>query len=233
MNLPGAEVIKKLVGHDPLTAEKKSVSTGVPMKGDFDMIITCNAKLRVRLDGDSAAWRRRIGIVHCTAEPLERPTPRLAERIIVSEASGALNWMIRGAILYREELEAKGRLVLSESQSNRVGALLAYSDSVREFLRRRVEPLEGANVTGSELTAGYFKFCEEMAWQPIQGKRVTSLVPDLMLELFHTGMRNDIKRQDGEGKSKSQRGYAGVRLLAADIPEPAKGEPSEDEEVPF
>src|SRR5262245_51901447 len=53
----GAWVLKKLVGHDNLSAEKKGSNADLPFTGTFGVGITCNTRLRVRLDGDTEAWR--------------------------------------------------------------------------------------------------------------------------------------------------------------------------------
>ena len=50
-----AYVIKALVGHDMLTAEKKGHSEPVPLYGDFNIGITCNADLNVRLEA-TTCW---------------------------------------------------------------------------------------------------------------------------------------------------------------------------------
>ena len=53
-----------------------------PIRGQFDVAITCNSHLRVKLDGDAEAWRRRVMIV-----TYERPKPevrisRFAEELL-------------------------------------------------------------------------------------------------------------------------------------------------------
>ena len=60
LNHKYAQVLKTLVGGDPLNPEQKNRSGRPNMKGEFNVIITSNTRLRVRLDADSGAWRRRL-----------------------------------------------------------------------------------------------------------------------------------------------------------------------------
>ena len=55
----GASEIKKLVGGDPLSPEGKGSNGDFAMFGTFNMVMTCNSRLRVRLDGDAGQrWLR-------------------------------------------------------------------------------------------------------------------------------------------------------------------------------
>lgn len=70
MSLKSASVIKALIGGDLLEAEKKGFNNRVQIRGDFNVGITCNADLNVRLEGDAGAWRRRLMVVK-----YDRPPP--------------------------------------------------------------------------------------------------------------------------------------------------------------
>ena len=49
----GAQALKKLTGHDNQTGEIKN-QMGTPLiRGDFAVLITCNERLLVRLEGAS------------------------------------------------------------------------------------------------------------------------------------------------------------------------------------
>jgi phage/plasmid-associated DNA primase len=164
----------------------------------------------VRLDGDADAWRRRLIIVKYEREAPAVPNPRFLEELLASEASGILNWMIAGAIQLLKELRECGRIVMDEAQKDRVDSLLSESDSVREFVRKGLAPADGAgsDVTTSELTAAYVRFCEMRTWNPLPARKVEQVLTDLMLEIHRMARRNDIQR-DG----KAQRGYRGLRVL--------------------
>ncbi|MEY4387570.1 MAG: hypothetical protein RLY20_2853, partial [Verrucomicrobiota bacterium] len=59
----GARMLKSLVGGDLLQAEIKYNPNKQMIRGDFHVVITSNNNLRIALDGDDDAWRRRLLIV--------------------------------------------------------------------------------------------------------------------------------------------------------------------------
>ena len=59
----GAKVVKTLVGHDWLLVEFKNGRKAANLRGEFSIIINCNDKLRVILEGDIEAWQRRLLIL--------------------------------------------------------------------------------------------------------------------------------------------------------------------------
>jgi P4 family phage/plasmid primase-like protien len=231
----GAHVLKALVGKDVLTAEKKN-GESVTIIGDYNVWLSSNSRLKVRLDGDADAWRRRLIIVKYEREAPAVPNPRFLEELLASEASGILNWMIAGAIQLLKELRETGRIVMDDAQRDRVDSLLSESDSVREFVRKGIAPSDGAgsDATTQELISAYVRFCEVRTWNPLPARKVEQVLTDLMLEIHRMARRNDIQR-DG----KAQRGYRGLRVLplgdrgddapaaavAAVAPEPDDGGP--------
>ena len=50
--------LKGLVGGDFLDAEKKSNNRNFRLHGRFNVLITSNTRLRIKLQGDQSAWRR-------------------------------------------------------------------------------------------------------------------------------------------------------------------------------
>ena len=46
-----------------MVAEIKGSNERPEIQGQFNIIITCNSRLSVRLEGDADAWRRRLVIV--------------------------------------------------------------------------------------------------------------------------------------------------------------------------
>lgn len=228
----GAHVLKALVGKDVLTAEKKN-GESVTIIGDYNVWLSSNSRLKVKLDGDADAWRRRLIIVKYEREAPAVPNPRFLEELLASEASGILNWMIAGAIQLLSELREFGRVQMDDVQKDRVDSLLSESDSVREFVRKGLAPSDGSGMdaTTQELVSAYVQFCERRGWNPLPARKVEQVLTDLMLEIHRMARRNDIQR-DG----KAQRGYRGVRILREndrdeDVPPPAAS--SGDEEPPF
>ncbi len=204
----GASALKKLVGHDLLSAELKNSNRTLGLKGDFHVLCTCNTRLQVRLDGDTDAWRRRLLLVEYSQPKPSQPIRDFADKLMEAEASGILNWMLQGAILHLAELEATGDYRLTEAQQGRIENLLNESDSVALFVRQCVAPTPGEDVTTEELLSGYCDFCEEKGWAAKERTTVCELLPNLMLQLHHVSRRHDIDRN-----GRSQRGYDGVALL--------------------
>ena len=60
LSTKGAAVLKGLVGGDWFDAEQKGGTGSFQMQGTFNVLITSNARLHVRLQGDVGAWRRRL-----------------------------------------------------------------------------------------------------------------------------------------------------------------------------
>lgn len=205
----GAGRLKALVGHDLLDAERKGSNGDFKLVGDFGVIITCNSRLKVRLDGDADAWRRRLLIVKYERPRPERPERDFAATLLAAEGPGILRWMVEGAQMHLAELERCGDFELTVQQRQRVDALLAESDSVREFIRQRVERHEGSDVSVHELVEAYTAYCEEMAWEPRSVRQVENALADAMQELRRAARRNDIDR-DGPKK-----GFKGVRIIEA------------------
>ena len=113
----GAHVLKALVGDDQLSGELKNLNATPPILGKFDVVITCNSHLRVKLDGDAEAWRRRVMIV-----TYERPKPevrisRFAEELLETEGPGILRFGVEGAMMHLRELEELADFRLTPKQN--------------------------------------------------------------------------------------------------------------------
>lgn len=205
----GAAALKKLVGHDFLSAERKQCNTVFQLKGVFDAVVTSNSRLRVHLDGDVDAWRRRLLIIRYERPKPDQPIRDFASRLIEQEGPGILNWVIRGAIGHLQEVAECGEFKLTPRQTNRIDSLLSESDSVRQFVIRKLERQPYSDVTSAELVAAYNVFCEELTWQPLPARKVENHLPDLIMEIHRIPRRNDVTR-DG----KDHRGYSGLGYVA-------------------
>ena len=207
LSTAGATVIKKLCGGDLVDAEGKGQNRRVQMKGEFNIAITCNSRLRVRLEGDTGAWRRRILMVNYERPKPAKPVRDFDRLLIDDEGPGILNWMIEGAVAHLRELDECGDFVLTPRQIARVDALLSESDSVRYFVRHGLAEADGGDVTTDELVSAYVDFCDGRGWDALSRRAVENQLADLMLERFRASKRNDIKRE-----GKSQKGFAGVAI---------------------
>jgi hypothetical protein len=203
---PGASVLKALVGGDPLTAEAKGSNAVFTLTGNFNVLITSNSRLRVRLDGDAGAWGRRLIIIRFERPPPARRIDNLADRLIAQEGPGILRWAVVGYVAAREEIAERGDLALSPDQQARVEALLSQSDSLRWFVREGTQRGEG-DVTVAELVEGYFRFCSDREWTPLAARNVESGLRDTLLETYGITQSHGVQRE-----GRSQRGWCGLRL---------------------
>ena len=211
LNNKAAYVLKALVGGDRLNAEQKNCRHRFEVFGEFNVLITSNSRLHVRLDADSGAWRRRLLIIDYNQPPTEKPIPNFDRRLVAAEGPGILNWCIEGAVRLLAELDTYGQIQMTEDQIRRVDALLCESDSVRHFVSESVGKQDGSDVTVSELLTAYNNFCDEQAWQAVTVRQFEHQVSDIMMEIHRVAKRTDIKRND-----KNQRGFAHVGLKGSD-----------------
>jgi P4 family phage/plasmid primase-like protien len=208
LNERHASIIKALVGGDLLDAEKKNGNEQFQLRGSFNVAITCNARLTVRLRGDVGAWERRILLLQYDRPKPEKRIADYASKLIREEGSGILNWLISGALMYLAEVEEFGDIRLTPAQSERVDRLLKESDSLRQFVETRVVKAPLDDHTGEELRTGYLDFCEEMGWRSFDLREVNAGMGDLMMQIHKVRQRHDRSR-GGDAK----RGFKGVRLL--------------------
>lgn len=202
----GAATLKALTGGDRLQGEVKG-GHGTPVVDGIDVLVSSNSRLRVRLDGDVTAWRRRLLIVTYAGARPSKPIPDYDQLLIREEGAGILLWALQGARAFSHELTQHGRIQLSERQTARVDALLAESDSVRAFVEACVERDAGGEVRVDELKVGYNAFCEARDWTPLGGNELERQLPDLILSRFGVTKRHDVAGAKGQ-----RRGWKGIRL---------------------
>jgi phage/plasmid-associated DNA primase len=200
---------RSLLGHDHLSAEKKGSTADIPFFGNYGIGITCNARLRVTLDGDVKAWLRRLILINYEKLKPKNRISRFADVLIEQEAEGILSWMVKGAIRHLEECDDMGDYELTNEQKNRTIDFLAEFDSLRHFGVRRIEKsLSGDDLQTEEITTAYSKYCATKDWIPFSTKTVERNLPDLMLKHHHSAVSANIKR-----KGQRVRGYPNVKLI--------------------
>lgn len=209
----GAHVIKGLVGGDWFDAEQKCGTGSFPFQGNFCMLITSNSRLQVRLDGDTGAWRRRLLIIRFNAPEPAKVVPDFNEVLIRDEGSGILNWALQGLGMLLQDIKERGTISLTAAQKNIVDALLAESDSLRQFLIENVVSDEKSDLTVTEIIEAYAEYCPLKSWNPKPITIIQRELERLMLELFKTTKSNSITREDEDGgKQKSHRGFRRVNF---------------------
>ena len=213
----GASRLKVLVGGDPISGEGKGLNGDFPMFGTFNMVMTCNSRLRIRLEEDAGAWRRRLLIVRYENPP---PAKRILDfhvPLLREEGSGILRWALAGFVKLQEEFAERGDFVLTDAQRGRIDSLLAESDSLRIFVRERLERHEHGDITTGEFQQAYAEFCADKGWNSLPITVVERMAADVMLEEWQVAKNHCIER---DGK-KSNRGWKRVKLR--DVGEPDFG----------
>ncbi len=213
LNQKAAYQLKALVGNDRMTVERKGANKRFELIGDFNVLIIANSRLRVRLDSDSGAWKRRLVIIDCNLPPVTHSIPYFDQLLITEEGPGILNWCVQGALRLLEELEQHRTILLTPEQEQRIETLLSESDSVRHFIKHCVKKEHGADVTVHELATAYSKFCEDRGWQAMSTRQFENVLRDLMMEIHRVPKRTDVKRNE-----KSQRGFVHVALIPEEEP---------------
>ena len=225
LSTKGAGVLKGLVGGDWLDAEQKGGNGNFQVQGTFCVLITSNARLRVRLEGDLSAWRRRLLIVRYEAPAPAKKIPDFGKLLIDTEGPGILNWAMQGLRALLDDVALTGDIALTERQIGTVDSLLAESDSLRNFLIECVEQAPDSDLTVSEIVEAYAQYCPGRRWKAMPITVVHDQLEGLMLELFGTAKSNSLERN---GK-KAHRGFRRVRFKNQDgTPDPETPRASED-----
>jgi len=203
LNHRGASILKALSGGDPVTLEFKNSNESPGIVCKFNIVVTCNSRLAVHLEGDTAAWRRRLAIIEYRNPKPQEVIADLSERILAQEASGVLNWMLAGL----EKIRADGwQLHLTSEQQKIVDDLLLESESqsvfVRESLARDAEGL----LTVADCYAAYVEFCNERGWRALTRNKFGAAIGDAIVHEFGITTRHDVR----EGDDKPQRGWKGI-----------------------
>jgi putative DNA primase/helicase len=224
LNQKGASVLKSLTGYDPVTLEFKGSNESPSITCRFNVIVTCNSRLTVRLEGDTDAWRRRLAVIEYRKPKPDKVIADLDQRILANEGSGVLNWMLDGL----DKLRADGwQLNLTARQQGIVDNLLLESDGHAVFAQECLRRDARQNLTVPDCFAGYVEFCTQRGWTALTKNKFGALIGDVVVRQFGITTRHDIRDADG----KSQRGWRGITLLS-NFTEPTGGNVSEVSEMP-
>ena len=205
LSCSGAKVLKALTGGDPLTMEFKGGKKRHHV-GEHNIFITCNDRLRVQLDGDQSAWRRRLLIIPFLQTPTHS-MPDFEQSLLEEESSGILNWFLVGAANLADLSRSRAAWPLTPTQQKRIDDLLSESDSLRYFVSSNIERSHEESLTSEEIVSAYETLCAEISWEPLTKRQIERALPPLMMELHRSAKRHDIKRGNTH-----KRGFMGVRL---------------------
>ena len=205
LNHRGASILKSLTGGDPVTLEFKNSNEVPGIVCKFNIIVTCNSRLTVRLEGDTGAGRRRLANIEYHNPKPEKVIADLSEQILAHEASGVLNWMLEG----EKKIRADGwQLHLTAPQQKLVDDLLLESESHVVFAREGLARDPEEQLTVADCYAAYVEFCNEHGWRALTRNKFGAVVADTVVHQFGITTRHDIP----DDKGKEQRGWKGIRL---------------------
>ena len=211
LNSKGASTIKSLVGGDLLDAERKGHIGSFPVEGRFNVVVTSNSRLRVKLEGDVGAWKRRTTIARYENPPPKKRIPDFGKLLIETEGPGILNWALMGLRDLLVDVADTGDVSLSPRQRNVVENLMAESDSLRMFLQDRVEGIAGHSITKTQIIEKYAEYCPSKGWNPLPITVIQRQLEGLMLELFRVVQSNSC------GVNQKERGFRGVGFIGENL----------------
>lgn len=205
LNNANASYLKALVGGDPLNAEIKGVTGRPSIYGRYLVIVTSNCRLKVHLEGDQEAYRRRLIMVEYKNTKSDSVIVDFSERLLDTEAPGILNWMLDGRdILSLNEYVLK----LSPEQKKVVDDLLLESESAMIFVQECLIREEPARLTTIECFNAYGMYCKARNWNPLLQSDANKLITQAITIVFAITQCHDIPGINGT----SQRGWRGIKV---------------------
>jgi hypothetical protein len=209
LNQEGAYKLKGLVGGDTLTGELKFSNRRFPMLGVFNVLITCNSRLLVRLEGDRGAWLRRLIILLYGQRKHLKNIPNFGQLLVQNEGSGIVNLALEGLGMLNEDVAKHGTMILTPEQKNRTARLLDESEGLLLFVRDKIKAHLNGDLSTDEIIEKYAVYCAQpdRGWYPNR-RLVERQLPNIMLQLFNTVSTNTIVRN-----AKKLRGYRNVTFV--------------------
>jgi len=203
LNCGSASVLKSLTGGDPVTLEFKGVNSRPEIVCQFNVIVTANGSLRIKLQGDIEAWRRRLRIIQYAKPPPRHIIPDLSDIILREEAPGVLNWMLAGLDKTRQ---AGWKLDQTPRQQGIVDDLLTECQAPFQFSRDCLRQDASGSLTSDQVYERFSDYCVARGWDTIPKARFTTLIEDAVRRELGISRRNDITGPNG----KAQRGWKGI-----------------------
>ena len=211
LSTPGAQTLKGIVSTDLYHPEAKNRRDRRPLRGPFNLLIGTNSRLAPRVQGDSAAWRRRM-VLYPIRKPEGRKRIMNFEHILLKEeGSGIVNLLLDGGRRALKEVEAFGDLRMTDEQVGRVERLVLRADPIETYLTTCLIKEEGEDTTSDELTHGYYDYCRRANLTPVAEDYFQVKAKGIIALKFGIHQRRDISR-DSDGKTTDRRGWRGLRL---------------------
>ena len=180
--------IKVLSGEDEISAEVKYQDL-FQFRPQCKLVLVTNHPPHVPA-GDDALWRRLKVVPFLATVPVEKRIPGLAERLLREEASGILNWALRG----RREWQSDGLKEPAEVASA-VATYRNSEDVIADFICECCVLEREAEETKKDVVAAFAEYAKENLLRPCSTKKLTQ-------ELDRFGVRVD----------PANKKYLGIRL---------------------
>jgi putative DNA primase/helicase len=211
LSTPAARVIKGLVGGDLMDAERKTSNDVFQFLGTLNCLITSNSRQRVRLEGDEAAWRRRMVIVRYTTPRAGKKIPDFYKVLMKEEGPGILNWALDGLRKLKADIAERGDIYIDKKHRDIVDSLMSESDSLRLFAISELQSSPGYDLSTDEIVKAYLEYCRTKQWDMVPLSKIEKMLPDIMSDLFGVLKAHDIQRY-----GKKVRGFSRMRFRSQD-----------------
>ena len=211
--------LKALTGHDFMEVEFKNSNERPEIRGDFNVIISSNSILRLKIASDIEAWRRRLVWIDYRKATVAKKIEGFERILLQEEGSGILNWAIQGLI---KLIDAGWQMPRSPEQNRQIDFLLKSSDPVRVFVKNFIGISATGDLATDEILIAYNLVSEHYRWDSFTRRMVALQLKALLPELHGATATNTVRRN-----GKRLRGYIGVRLrLPSDFEEKIKNKQS-------
>jgi putative DNA primase/helicase len=166
--------VKMLTGGDTISARLIGKNF-FDFKPTHTLVLAMNHLPKVSAGGEGF-WRRVRKINFGVTIPPEKQDKELAQKLVVAEGSGILQWMIDGA----KRVIDKGSLSEPESVMIATKEYQFEEDHIAQFIEERIMINPYMGVSGSELFNNYKGWCVKESEQPLSR---TQLLRELMHRL--------------------------------------------------
>ena len=226
-----AHTLKALSGDQGIEAELKFENGRFKLRGPFNIAVTSNAELEIGLQGDAAAWERRLLIIDFPKPvPADRKETNFAQKLLSGTGKeGILNWMLEGVEKVIRMERANQRFTRSYQQKARLKRLLNQSSSNDFFIESCLEASPGTTVTSAELYKKYEDFCDRQVFNPIDENTFYRRIRKPIYRFYHSipgevDLKAEVNKSPGQGKVPRLKGYKGLRIKPESQWPPLSGE---------
>lgn len=205
-----SRVLKALSGGDRIAAERKYQQERTRFTPRAVPVLSSNERLRLPLDGDESAWKRRLLVLEtsCGQVPEEERIPDFEQKLLKENGTGILRLVAgRAQRLLRRLERGRGFPELAPRQVARMHRLLKNSDPFGYFVKQRVERCPDAELHAGALKEAYRCWLKRHDAPVPANVQVTKEIRELVAEIGGV-----YAKSLPEHPEFSARGWRGVAL---------------------